>query len=39
MFISTGEGNEEDGSGNGIFERVNKGEICEAWVAYVVGEK
>ena len=33
------EGNEEDGSGNGVFEKVTKGERCEAWVAYVVGEK
>jgi cyclopropane fatty-acyl-phospholipid synthase-like methyltransferase len=33
------EGNEDDGSGNGVFEKVTKGELCEAWVAYVVGEK
>ena len=33
------EGTSRNGDGNGIFTRVEKGEECEAWVAYVVGEK
>ncbi|CAN5406612.1 hypothetical protein BH10BDE1_BH10BDE1_30730 [soil metagenome] len=33
------EGTSRKGDGNGIFTRVDSGEICEAWVAYVVGEK
>ncbi len=33
------EGTARDGRGNGIFTRTEKGEECEAWIAYVVGEK
>lgn len=33
------EGTTEDGEGDGDFKRVEKGEDCEAWVAYVAGEK
>jgi hypothetical protein len=33
------EGDDEDGEGNGEFERVERGEECEAWVAYIVAEK
>jgi SAM-dependent methyltransferase len=33
------EANGEDGEGNGEFFRAEKGEDCEAWVAYVVGKK
>ena len=33
------EGNDEEGEGNGIFEKVARGEECEAWVAYIVAEK
>lgn len=33
------EGTTRSGTGDGIFKRVEKGEECEAWVAYVVGEK
>ncbi len=33
------EGTTRKGEGNGIFKPVEKGEECEAWVAYVVGEK
>ncbi|MDX9730580.1 MAG: class I SAM-dependent methyltransferase [Bdellovibrionales bacterium] len=33
------EGTTRDGEGDGIFSRVERGEDCEAWVAYVVGEK
>lgn len=33
------EGTSRNGDGNGIFTRVENGEECEAWVAYVVGEK
>jgi hypothetical protein len=33
------EGTTRGGSGDGIFTRVEQGEVCEAWVAYVVGEK
>ncbi len=33
------EANGEDGEGNGEFYRAEKGEDCEAWVAYVVGKK
>ena len=33
------EGTTRSGSGNGVFTRTEQGEECEAWVAYVVGEK
>ncbi|MGE3683530.1 MAG: class I SAM-dependent methyltransferase [Bdellovibrionales bacterium] len=33
------EGTTRTGRGDGIFKRVQKGEECDAWVAYVVGEK
>jgi len=33
------EGTTRDGEGDGVFTRVERGEECEAWVAYVVGEK
>ena len=33
------EGTRRDGSGNGIFKPVEKGEECEAWVAYIFAEK
>ena len=33
------EGSNRKGAGNGIFKRVEKGEDCQAWIAYVVGEK
>ena len=33
------EENDEDGEGNGEFSRVDVGEECDAWVAYVVGKK
>lgn len=33
------EGTNSKGGGNGIFKRSEKGEECEAWIAYVVGEK
>ncbi len=33
------EGTNKKGGGNGVFTRTEKGEECEAWVAYVVGEK
>ncbi len=33
------EGTDEDGEGDGEFERVTKGEDCESWVAYIVAEK
>ena len=33
------EGTDEDGEGNGEFEKTTSGEICEAWVAYLVAEK
>lgn len=33
------EGTAKDGGGNGIFTRTEKGEECQAWIAYVVGEK
>jgi len=26
-------------SGNGVFRRVRRGEVCPAWIAYVVGRK
>ena len=32
------EGTSKDGGGNGRFRRVKKGEICEAWVAYIVAK-
>ncbi|MEI7974092.1 MAG: hypothetical protein WCH11_06980 [Bdellovibrio sp.] len=25
--------------GNGVYRKTEKGETCEAWIAYVVGEK
>ncbi len=33
------EGTTRSGEGNGIFTRSEKGEDCQAWIAYVVGEK
>ncbi len=33
------EGTTDDGEGDGEFKRVEHGEDCESWVAYVVGEK
>ena len=33
------EGTDEDGEGDGIFTKTNQGDNCEAWVAYIVGEK
>lgn len=32
------EGTTKSGEGNGIFKPVDRGEECEAWIAYVVGE-
>lgn len=28
---------ESDGTGNGVFEKAAKGEVCESFIAYVVG--
>ncbi len=33
------EGTAKDGTGDGNFTRVDHGEACESWIAYVVGEK
>jgi SAM-dependent methyltransferase len=33
------EGSNKKGEGNGVFTRVEKGEECESWIAYIVGEK
>ncbi|WP_374032233.1 class I SAM-dependent methyltransferase [Bdellovibrio bacteriovorus] len=33
------EGTAPDGSGDGNFTRVDHGEACQSWIAYVVGEK
>lgn len=33
------EGTARDGSGNGKFTRVEKGEACLSWIAYIVAEK
>jgi hypothetical protein len=33
------EGSGKRGEGNGVFKRREKGEVCGAWVCYVVGEK
>ena len=33
------EGTTRAGTGNGLFRPTEKGEECEAWIAYVVGEK
>lgn len=33
------EGTDEDGEGNGEFSPTQKGEQCDAWVAYLVAEK
>ena len=33
------EGTEDDGEGDGEFKRVEKGEDCDSWVAYIVGDK
>jgi hypothetical protein len=33
------EGTNKSGGGNGVFTRTKKGEACESWIAYVVGEK
>jgi hypothetical protein len=33
------EGTDEDGEGDGNFNKIDTGEICDSWVAYIVGEK
>jgi SAM-dependent methyltransferase len=33
------EGTDENGEGDGEYTKVDQGEICESWVAYIVGEK
>lgn len=33
------EGTAPDGSGDGNFTRVDHGEACQSWIAYIVGEK
>lgn len=33
------EGTARDGTGNGVFTRVTKGEPCLSWIAYIVAEK
>jgi SAM-dependent methyltransferase len=33
------EGTNKRGGGNGVFRKREKGEVCDAWIAYVVGEK
>lgn len=33
------EGTAKDGSGDGNFTRVDHGESCQSWIAYIVGEK
>ncbi|HVK62319.1 MAG TPA: class I SAM-dependent methyltransferase [Bdellovibrionales bacterium] len=33
------EGTNSKGGGDGVFKQADKGEDCEAWIAYVVGEK
>lgn len=33
------EGNDKHGGGNGKFNRVTEGEICESWIAYIAAEK
>lgn len=33
------EGTARDGSGNGVFTRVEKGEPCLSWIAYIVAER
>ena len=33
------EGTTADGEGDGVFRPVTSGEECQAWVAYLIGEK
>ena len=33
------EGNDENGDGNGIYSKVDVGEECESWVAYIIAHK
>lgn len=33
------EGTTKNGEGDGDFRRVEKGEECESWISYIVGEK
>jgi hypothetical protein len=33
------EGTTKKGEGDGVFKSTDKGEECEAWIAYVIGEK
>lgn len=33
------EGTAKDGTGDGNFTRVDHGESCQSWIAYIVGEK
>ena len=33
------EGTTDQGEGDGCFQRTERGEECEAWIAYIVGQK
>lgn len=33
------EGSTRSGEGDGVFRSVEKGEECQAWIAYIIGEK
>ncbi len=33
------EGTTKSGEGDGVFTRTEKGEACQSWIAYIVGEK
>lgn len=33
------EGTDEDGDGNGVFEKTMEGEADAGWIAYIVAEK
>jgi len=33
------EGTDKHGEGDGVFSKTTEGEICDAWVAYIVAEK
>lgn len=33
------EGTTRSGEGDGVFTRTEKGEACQSWIAYIVGEK
>jgi SAM-dependent methyltransferase len=39
VYFEGSDEDDPDGEGNGVFEKDEKGENCEAWIAYVVAQR